>query len=73
MMIKTGSYYRIILETKGKKIVNVLFLENQKGESTSFKAIRKVHEVNNHKKKEQLISAYCNAGWMSFGVVNTMN
>ena len=40
---------------------------------TSFKAIRKVHEVNIHKKKEQLISAYPNAGWMSPEVVNTIN
>ena len=32
-------------------MVDVLFLEDQEGELTSFKAIRKVHKINNHKKK----------------------
>merc|ERR1712080_343181 len=35
------------------------------GELCSCKAVRKVHEVNRHKQKEQLIAAYRNAGWMS--------
>ena len=50
-----------------------MFLEDQEGELTSFKAIRKVHEVNNHKYREQLIHAYRNAGGMSPEVVNTIN
>ena len=58
MMITTGSHYGIILETKGRKMMDVLFLEDQEGELTSYKAIRKVHKINNHKKKEQLIGAY---------------
>ena len=39
----------------------------------SYKAVRKVHEINRHKKKEQLISVYWNAGWMSPGLVDTIN
>ena len=53
MMIMTGSHYGIILQMKGRKSIDVLFLEDQERELTSFKAIKKVHEVNNHKKKEQ--------------------
>ena len=54
-------------------MVDVLFLENQEGELTSFKAIKTVHNVNNHKKKEQLISAYRNTGWISPKVINSIN
>ena len=39
----------------------------------SFKAIRKVHEVNQHKGKEQLLSAYRNAGLMSPDLINMIN
>ena len=73
MMIMTGSHYGIILEKKGRKSVDVLFLYDHEGVLTSFKAITKVYEVNNNKKKEQLISAYQNTGWMSPEVVNTIN
>ena len=56
MVVTTGKHYGIILETKGRKSVDVLFLEDQEEELTSFKetmlAIRKVHEINNHKKRE---------------------
>ena len=38
----------------------------------SFKAVKKVHEINRHKKKEQLITAYRNAGWMSPDLVGTI-
>ena len=31
----------------------------------TFKEIKKVHEVNRDKGKEQLLSAYRKAGWMS--------
>ena len=30
-----------------------------------FRSVRKVHEVNHHKGKEQLMATYRNAGWMS--------
>ena len=73
MVVTTGKHYWIILNTKGKKCLYILFVEDQEEELTSFKAIRKVHEVNNHKKREQLITAYRNAGWISPDVVNTIN
>ena len=38
----------------------------------SFKAVKKVHEVNRHKGKDQLLQAYRNAGWMSSEMVNTI-
>ena len=76
-MIDTqGGQYGIILETQKKHNflyykdalgdeLGVLFLEDKEGEICSFKAVRKVHEVNHHKQKDQLIAVYRNAGWMS--------
>ena len=32
---------------------------------TTFQSIKKVHEVNNHKSADQLVSVYSRAGWMS--------
>ena len=57
LVVTTAKIYGIILETRGEKSLDVLFLEDQEEELTSFKAIRKVHEVNNHEKKEQLVTA----------------
>ena len=48
----------------------MLFLENTRNDLCSFKAIRKVPELNHHKGMEQLISAHRNAGWMSPDLVN---
>ena len=63
----------MILETKRNKESSVLFLENAEGDLCSYKAVRKVHEVNMHKRKDQLVAAYRNAGWMSPGMVDTIN
>ena len=46
-------------------MADVLFLEGAQGNLCSYKAVRKVHEVNHHKGKEQWISKYRNAGGMS--------
>ena len=43
----------------------ILFFQDENGDLCSFKSVRKVHEVNHHKGKEQLMAAYRNAGWMS--------
>ena len=40
-------------------------MEDKEGDLCSFPAVRKVHEVNRHKGKEQLLNAYRKAGWMS--------
>ena len=75
-MIDTeGSHYGIILKTRKKNNVlyvedvlgdniGVLFFEDKKDKLCSFKAVRKVHQVNQYKQKEQLITAYHNARWM---------
>ena len=83
MIDTAGSHYGGILETKKKKkSLDVMFVEDDSGilflEDTiddlcSLKAIRKVHEVNHHKGKDQLIAAYRNAGWMSLDLVNMIN
>ena len=61
-----GGHYGIVLETRKKKNSNLflledvsgkLFMEDKEGDPCSFKAVRKVHEVNRHKGKEQLLSA----------------
>lgn len=83
MVDTAGDHYDIILETKKKKKndevmhvednTGILFVEDAKDELCSFKAIKKVHEINHHKVKDQLISAYRNAGWMSPDVVNMID
>ena len=55
---KTG-HYGVVLETKGEN--GVMYLEEKEEDLTSFGAIKKVHEVNNHKGVEQLISVYSRA------------
>ena len=76
MIDTNGGHYGIILETQKKKNVlyledalgdelGVLFLEDKEEELCSFKAVRRVHEVNCHKQKDQMIAAYQNTGWMS--------
>ena len=78
----TGGHYGIVLETRKKKNTNlflveedsgILFMEDKEGDLCSFRAVRKVHEVNRHKGKEQLLAAYRNAGWMSPGLVNIID
>ena len=76
-MIDTqGGHYGVVLKTQRKQNVlyiedalgdelGILFLEDQEQELCSFKAIKKVHKINRHKQKDQLIAAYRNAGWMS--------
>ena len=69
MIDRQGGHYGIVLETQKKHNVlyledalgdemGVLFLEDKEEELCSFKAMRKVHEVNRHKQKDPLIAAY---------------
>ena len=53
-------------------MAEVMFMVDAEGDLCSYKAVRKVHEVNHHKRKEQLLSAYRNAGWMSPDLVETI-
>ena len=68
-----GNHFGIVLETNRGQNSSVFFMEDQEDLLTTFDAVKKVHEVNNHKKKEQLLAAYCNAGWMSTDLVDTVN
>ena len=82
MVDTTGGHYGIVLETRKKKNSNlflveedsgILFMEDKEGDLCSFRAVRKVHEVNRHKGKEQLMAAYRNAGWMSPELANIID
>ena len=67
MVDTTGGHYGIVLETRKKGSSNlffieddsgILFVEDEKGDLCSFKSVRKVHEVNHHKRKEQMVATY---------------
>ena len=82
-MIDTqGGHYGIILETKKQKEAGVLFLEDAESilfledaekDLCSYKAVRRVHEIDLHKRKDQLIAAYQNTGWMSPDMMDIIN
>ena len=72
----------MILKTKKKSSSNILFVEDEAGilfvedknnDISSFKSVRTVHEVNRHKRINQLMAAYCQAEWMSPEVANIIN
>ena len=71
MVDTTGGHYGIVLETRKRVNLSlffteddsgILFVEDEEGDLCSFKSVRKVHEVNHHKRKDQLMSAYRNSG-----------
>ena len=49
-----------------------MYLEDRKEDLTTFASIKKLHEVNNHKGADQLVSAYSRARWMSPKVCNVI-
>ena len=76
-----GGHCGIVLETRKKKDkglflveedLGILFMEHKEGDLCSFRAVKKVHEVNRHKGKEQLLLACRNAGRMSPEVAYTI-
>ena len=42
-----------------------MYLEEKDKDLTNFQAIKKLHEVNNHKGVDQFVSDFSKAGWMS--------
>ena len=77
----SGGHYGVILETRKRTSSSILFAEDDSGvllveaekkDLCFFKSIRKVHEVNRHKGKEQLMATYRNAGWMSPDLTNVI-
>ena len=64
MVITNSGHYGIKLETKDKKGNEIMYLEDQEDDLTTYNTIRRVHEVNNHKGEHQLIDAHSKVGWM---------
>ena len=60
--MRTGHYGVVLLANLEKEVV---YLDDKEEDLTSFQAIQKVHEVNNHKGVDQLLSACSRAGFMS--------
>ena len=59
MLINTaGNHYAVIL--KMKKDGERAFILEEK--LTMFEAVKKVHKLDNHKRQDQLMTAYRNAG-----------
>ena len=47
----------------------ILYIKGKEEELDTFKAIRKVHDLTNHKSADHLVIAYRNAGLMGPGTV----
>ena len=64
-----GNHYGLVLQTSREKEEDVFFVDDEESDEevpgVSYKSVKKVHEVNNHERKEQLHHAYTNAGLMS--------
>ena len=82
MIDTTEGHYGIILETRKKQSSSmflveddsgILFVQDENGDLCFFKSVRKAHEVNCHKGKEQLMAAYRNSGWMSPELVSVVD
>ena len=72
-MINTGSnHFGIEIENESKKGEEILYGKVKEEELETYKAVRKVHEVNNHKSADQLVAAYRNAGLMGPETIKTI-
>ena len=66
-----GNHVGIELE-RAKNGEEILYTKGKEEELDTFKAIRRVHEVTNHKSADQLVIAYRKAGLMGPGTVKTI-
>ena len=82
MVDTTRGYYGVVFETRKKANSSlffleddsgILFVEDEEGDLCSFRCVRKDHEVNHHKGKEQLMAAKRSAGWMSPELANIID
>ena len=73
-MDTSSNHYALVLETRKEEVGSVLYIDKDKNEEdlVTFKEVKKVHKVNNHKRNEQMFHAYTNARLMSLGVVKTI-
>ena len=66
-MLNTGSnHFALVIRSMVESDKDILYLNEGSEELTEFKAIRKVHEVNNHKSSEQLVAIYRQAGLLTY-------
>ena len=72
MVTTDRSHYGLVLETISRGEKEIMYLEDKEQDLTSFESVRKVHEVNNHKGSDQLVSANSRSGWMSPDVANVI-
>ena len=68
-MINTGgNHVRIEIENAKLKEEEILYAKGKEEDLDIFKAVRKVHEVTNHKSADQLVVAYRNDRLMGPGL-----
>ncbi len=67
-----GNHVAIEIEKRDLKEEEIFFAKGDEEKLDTFKAIRKVHEVANHKSAEKLIIQYRNAGLIGPGTVKTI-
>merc|ERR1712138_147501 len=72
-IIDTGSnHYGIEIENRSEKGEEILHAKGKEEELETYKAVKKVHEVNNHKSVDQLVAAYRKAGLMGPKTIKTI-
>ena len=72
-IIETGGNHVVIeIEKRDLKEEEIFFAKGDEEKLDTFKAIRKVHEVANHKSAEQLIIQYRRAGLIGPETVKTI-
>merc|ERR1712112_21783 len=72
-IIDTGSnHYGIEIENRSEKGEEILYGKGKEEELETYKAVKKVHEVNNHKSVDQLVAAYRKAGLMGPKTIKTI-
>ena len=65
MLNTESNHFAIVIRSMVKSEKEILYLNEGSEEMTEFKAIKKVHEVNNHKSSEQLVAIYRQAGLLT--------
>ncbi len=71
-MIDTGGYHVCIELERAKNGEEILYTKGKEEELDTFKAVRKVRKVTNHKSADQLVIEYRNAGLMGPRTVKTI-
>ena len=67
-----GNHVAIKIEMTKLREEDIMYTKGEDDKLDTFKAIRKVHEVTNHKSADQLVIAYRNTELMGPGTVKTI-